>query len=558
MTWPIGPERASKLGARKQTLAPAALTAAVLVAAVLSGSRGDPPTERGPEPRPVTQRRDHPMFGLDGSRNQVNVIDRGIPTEWNVDAPTRNVKWAAALGSRAYGGVVVAGGKVFAGTNNARPRNPRDRRPNPDPEQPPLPIDMGVMMCFDEQTGRFLWQAVHEKLETGQVNDWPMEGIPSMPAVEGNRLYYVSNRCELICADTEGFLDGKNDGVQDEKYQTKIDADIVWRLDMIGQLGVFPHNLAICSPLIVDDVVFVTTANGVDEGHVNIPAPNAPSFLAVHKKTGKVVWQSNLPGKNIMHGQWSNPTYGEAAGVKQVIFAGGDGWLYAFDPPTGKLLWKFDCNPKGAEHTLGGRGTKSDFIATPVVYDGRVYIGTGQDPEHYDGVGHLWCIDLARAVQKGKVNKDNDVSPVDNDFDPESDRNRERSALAWHFGGLDFRPNKKRDFIFGRTMSTCAIHDGLVYVSELAGYMNCLDARTGQRYWHHDLKADVWGSVYYVDGKVYVPTDWGDVFVFAHGKTKKLLTMFEMDRPMKGSVVAVNGVLFVKTEQVLYAIQADK
>src|SRR5262245_773372 len=105
-----------------------------------------------------------------------------------------------------------------------------------------------------------------------------------MPAVEGNRLYYVSNRCEWTCADTEGFRDGKNDGVRDEKRTGQTDADIVWRLDMVKELGVFPHNWSVCSPLVVGDLVFVVTGNGVDEDHINIPAPRAPSFLAVNKR----------------------------------------------------------------------------------------------------------------------------------------------------------------------------------------------------------------------------------------------------------------------------------
>jgi outer membrane protein assembly factor BamB len=364
-----------------------AAVAGIALAAALAG--GKDRAEPGPTPREIAPRERHnwPMFGGNPSRNQVNLVETGLPAEWQTTEPTKNVKWAAALGSRAYGAVVVSGGKVFTGTNNERPRNPRDRiRRRLD--EPPVPLDRGILMCFDEATGRFLWQAVHDKLESGQVNDWPREGIPSMPAVEGNRLYYVSNRCELVCADTEGFRDG-NQGVRDEPYQTPIDADFIWRLDMMGELKVFPHNLAICAPLILGDLVYVVTANGVDENHINLPSPEAPSFLAVNKHTGKVVWQSNLPGKNIMHGQWSNPAYGEAGGVKQVIFPGGDGWLYGFDPPTGALLWKFDCNPKGAKYELGGRGEKSDFIGTPVVYEGRVYLGTGQDPEHTDGVGHL-------------------------------------------------------------------------------------------------------------------------------------------------------------------------
>ena len=40
-------------------------------------------------------------------------------------------------------------------------------------------------MCFDEATGQFLWQSVHDKLATGQVNDWPYEGVASTPTVDG-------------------------------------------------------------------------------------------------------------------------------------------------------------------------------------------------------------------------------------------------------------------------------------------------------------------------------------------------------------------------------------
>ena len=57
---------------------------------------------------------------------------------------------------------------------------------------------------------------------------------------------------------------------------------------MMGELGVFPHNLSVCSPLVVGDLVFVVTANGVDEKHIDIPRPQAPSFIAVNKKTGEV------------------------------------------------------------------------------------------------------------------------------------------------------------------------------------------------------------------------------------------------------------------------------
>jgi outer membrane protein assembly factor BamB len=476
-----------------------------------------------------------PMFGGNIHRNFVNTTDKNLPSEWSTEEGNfKNIKWAQDLGSKAYGGPVIADGKIFVGTNNEHPRNPK------------IKGDKGILLCFRESDGKFLWQSVHDKLPAGLVNDWPKEGICSSPVVEGKRLYYVSNRCELVCADTEGFLDGKNDGVQDEKYKDPTDADIVWRLDMIKDLHVFPHNLATCSPLLLGDVLYLITSNGVDEEHINIPSPKAPSFLAVYKNTGKPLWQSNLPGDKIMHGQWSNPAYAEVNGKPQVIFPGGDGWLYGLEPKTGEVIWKFDGNPKSSVYKLGGSGTKSDFLATPVVHDNKVYIGVGQDPEHDEGVGHLWCIDIT---------KQGDVSPVNDNFDPKAEVNK-NSALVWHYGG-PAPQGADRNYVFGRTLSTCSVHDGLVYVAELSGYFHCLDAKTGQKYWDHNVEAAVWSSPYWVDGKIYLGNDDGKIFVFKHGKTKGEPAVVDMNsKYVRATPVVANGVMYViaETKTRLYAI----
>ncbi len=191
-----------------------------------------------------------------------------MPIEWSVEEGSKDVKWAADLGSKAYGGPVIAGGKVFVGTNNMKPR---DKKYTKDGQ----PIDMGVIMAFDEPDGKFLWQNAYFKLAAGRVQDWPREGICSTPIVEGDRMYYVDNRCEVVCADCAS---GKE----------------IWKLDMIKDLGVFPHNLAVCSPLVVGNHLFVVTSNGVDEGHINVPAPKAPSFIKLDKTNGKVLWQGQL------------------------------------------------------------------------------------------------------------------------------------------------------------------------------------------------------------------------------------------------------------------------
>ncbi len=493
-----------------------------------------------------------PMFGGTPSRNMVNLADKNPPTAWNVTA-NENVLWSAKLGSRAYGGPTVSGGKIFVGTNNNSPRNPRDTRKRKDGKVEPL--DKGVLMCFDEATGKFLWQHVNDKLEIGMVCDWPNEGVCSTPTVEGNRVYYVSNRCEINCLDANGLADG-NQGATDEHYKDSTDADVIWRYSMMKEQNVFPHNMSACCPLIVGDTLFVVTGNGVDEGHINLPSPDAPSFLALDKHTGKLLWRDNSPGKSIMHGQWSNPTLLVVNGKQQILFPGGDGWLRALDPKDGKVIWKFDANPKTSKYDLGGKGTRSDFIATPVFYDGKVYIGTGQDPEHFEGVGHLWCID---PTKKGDVSPD--LVTEDN---PEPAKRKTKanpnSAVVWHFGGPETNPQAAgRDYVFGRTMSTCAAHDGLVYACDLSGFMHCLDAKTGHLYWRHDMKGAVWGSPMWIDGKVYIGTEDGDVNIFTAGKTFQEPLKVEMEhQTIKSTPVMANGVLYVMTETNLFAIKAKK
>jgi len=534
----------------RRWLAAAGSSAVILTLAAITMLQISPrsPLGNALEAQEKDKRRDWPLFGGTVQRNLVNLVEKGLPTDWVTVPPVpdpgsdrnkawKNVKWSVELGSKAYGGPTVGAGKIFIGTNNQNPRN----------KDPKYLGDRGIIMCFNEADGRFLWQLVHDKLPAGRVNDWPEEGICSAPVIEGDRIYYVSNRCEVICATTHGLAAG-NVGVKDEVYTSKLDGDIVWRLDMIGQLGVFPHNLATCSPLIVGDTLFVITSNGVDEGHINIPAPNAPSFLAIDKKTGKVKWSDKSPGKQIMHGQWSNPVYAEPNGKPQIIFPGGDGWLYAFDPREGTLIWKFDCNPKGSKYVLGGKGTRNDFVCTPVVWDNKLYIGVGQDPEHKKGVGHMWCIDIT----KTPTNKDKDLSPYSDpkdpapQFDPKDPRNKD-SGLVWHFGGAAPEDYDK-EYYFGRTLTTCAVHEGLCYTADFDGSVYCFDAYTGQKYWEHDMGAETWSSPYLVDGHIYIGNEKGEMLVFRPGKKKQLVNTIKMRGKIRATPIAVNGVLYVVTE----------
>ena len=88
-----------------------------------------------------------------------------------------------------------------------------------------------------------------------------------------------------------------------------------------------------------------------------------------------------------------------------------------------------------------------------------------------------------------------------------------------------------------------------MYLSEEPGYLHCFDAKTGQHYWEDDLKAPIWGSPYYADGKVYLGVEDGDVSVYEHGKKLKRLNKIEMGEGMHSTPVVANGVLYIATSE---------
>jgi outer membrane protein assembly factor BamB len=161
------------------------------------------------------------------------------------------------------------------------------------------------------------------------------------------------------------------------------------------------------------------------------------------------------------------------------------------------------------------------------------------------------------------MTKKGDVSPelvTDNTVFPPKTKPNPDSAVVWHYGGsiTDPKERKKlqRNYYFGRTMSTCAIHEDILYVADLSGWLYCLDANKGNVHWTHNTNAFTWSSPYYADGKVYLGNDSGTVFVFQHGKAKKLLEENDMGGRVRATPVAANGVLYVMTENKLYAIKA--
>jgi outer membrane protein assembly factor BamB len=509
--------------------------------------------------------KDWPQWGGCDSRNMVS-DETGLPDSFEpgkkapngegIDpATTRNVKWTARLGSAAYGNPTVSGGKVFVGTDDLTVgEDPRFHR-----------TKGGLVKCFDEATGKLLWQLV-----VPQRKGAPKEmlfghqflGVCSSPTVEGDRVYVVSCAAEVLCLDADGQADG-NDGPYTDEGQYMAgsdkppvelcdrDADIVWRYDLIDELGIRVHDASSCSVLIHGDLIYLSTSNGVNPAHDKVLAPQAPAFIALDKRTGKLAAKENVGlSSRLFHCQWSSPSLADVAGKKLIFLGGGDGVCYAFEalaeapqsPVDLKKVWSYDCNPpeyklrdgKPIPYYAGDKRKRdspnkndglyvgpSQIIATPVCHAGRVYVAIGQDPAHGRGKGLLHCID---ATQTGDITQ---------------------TGKVWSYDGLD------------RSLATATIADGLVYIADVAGRIHCLDADTGHCYWVHETGNETWGGALVADGKLYIGTK-AQFLIMAAGREAKVLSEVHLGSPAYSTPIVANGVVYVASQRYLWAVAKDQ
>ncbi len=476
---------------------------------------------------PLTgQAGDQAQFGQAWSRNMVSA-ETGLPSSFD-PATGRNVLWKIPLGTETHGTPVVAGGRIYIGTNNGNPRDPR------------LKGDRGVLLCLDEKDGHLLWQLAVPKLTEDKYMDWPNMGHCSPVSVEGDRVYTVSNRGEVLCLDAKGMANGNDGPFKDEAALATIEgekpvepgdqaADIIWRSDLREVAKIWPHDSAHSSVLIDGDLIWLNTGNGVDNTHRLIRRPHAPSLVVLDKKTGRLIAQdAEEIGPKIFHCTWSAPSLATLGGKKQILFAGGDGVVYSFEPPEPgpevkslKLLWKYDPDPTGPKefvhkYTQNKQEGPSNIYGMPVVKDGRLYIAAGGDI--FWGKHKCWlkCVDpMAEGGPKE----------------------------VWS------QP------LHGHVMTTASVADGLVTIADVGRNISCFDAATGAPLWTQDGHADFWGSPVTADGKVFLADRKGWVTILAAGREKKLLAEIDLRSPMSATPVMANGTVYFATMKELWAVR---
>jgi len=501
---------------------------------------------------------DWPMLGRDGTRNAVSP-EKNSPMFWQIgeDAttsdkkgrvlkPSKNVKWKADLGTGVYASPVISDGLVWIGANRHGLKGE---------------ADAALLRCFRERDGQLLYEYVSPRLES-RYEDPPWWGLLSSPSIDGDQLWFFTNRCETVCLDLGPLKRGTGE------------PEVLWKTDLkelgiqLRPLWMWPARL--CSPSQpYEGRVYVTVPNGVnvfagDRGS----APDAPSLVCLDRDTGEVVWTDNSPASNVLFSEFSSPLVANIGGRGQVIVAQGDGWVRSFEPASGALIWEFDGNLK-ASSFIDHRGTRNYFLTTPVLYEERIYIGNGREVQDGEGPGRLVCIDPT---------KNGDISSelaVDRDGNPLPHRRIQavdakkgeraianpNSGLVWEYTKLDRNGDGEIDFTeeFHRSFSNVAIKDGLLIAVDHVGVVHSLDAATGKVHWTHDCEAYVCGSPLIVDDKVYVADEDGEVAIFRlAAEAHEPLREIEFDSSIYSSPVFANGTLYVANRNTLFAIASEE
>jgi outer membrane protein assembly factor BamB len=407
------------------------------------------------------------------------------------------------------------------------------------------------LYCVEQATGKLIWQMASPRYFEGvepplHFDQWGC-GICSGPVVDGNRVYVVGNRGEILCLDVDGQANGNDGPFKDEQAYMGItnvpgnepratDGDIIWKHNLLAESGVAPHDVCGSTLLLQGDYIYACTSNGLDDRHDQIPRPLAPSLIVLDKTTGRLVaTDAEHIGERLLHCHWSSPSGGRVNGKPLIFFGGGDGVLYAFQPPSAsqasavqtlKKFWAYDCNPPEyrqrdgkalpySTHIKNRPDGPSEIIGIPVYHQGRVYVAIGQSPLHGNGRGCLSCVDAGTG------------------------------AKVW------------ASELVERTLATATIADGLLYIPDCTGNLHCFDVETGDRHWVHPLGAKTWGaSAFVADDKVYIGTEANVFWVLQAGKTLRVLSKSRL-QTVPITPIAASGVLYIPTQNKLTALAAQ-
>ena len=331
-----------------------------------------------------------------------------------------------------------------------------------------------ALIAFDRADGKKLWQ---QEVSCAVAETTHRQNPPcsASPVTDGDTVYAYFASAGVLACDRAGKK--------------------LWHRDLGPVLHKWGNS---SSPIIYQDLLIV------------FHGPGEPTFLtALDRTTGKTVWKQEEKAINSpVFGCWSTPVVVRVGGRDELILplpgdrVGGEGEFKAYNPATGKELWR--C-----------KGLGTEIYAMPVVSaTGDMVVGI---------CGHNGPLMAVRTGGSGDV-------------------------TATHRLWRTTEKNPQR-------VGSAVLHEGRLYLADAPGTIECLNAKTGEVHWKERLGGNLWGSLLLADGKLYVTSLEGETFVLAAGPKFQLLARNDLKEPIYAAPAVSDGELFLRTYQHLYCIK---
>jgi outer membrane protein assembly factor BamB len=385
----------------------------------------------------------------------------GLPLRWS---ETNNVKWKIETPHRGYSTPVVLGGQVWLTTATVDGHD-------------------FFALGIDAETGkiRFNEKLFHSENPESLGNGASMNcyATPS-PAIEPGRVYVHFGSFGTACLDT---ATGK----------------VLWKRDDLR----CRHYRGPASSLVLFENLVILTMDGVDVQY----------HAALDKQTGQTVWKTdrsvvwndeNVPGQMARDGDLrkahSTPLIVTVAGKLQMFSVGAKA-AYAYDPRTGREIWKVQYN----DWSVAPR---------PLFDRGLAYIVTGLNRKE------LWAV---------KTDGQGDVTDT---------------GVVWKL--------KTR---VGKYASPILV-DGLIYTAADESFVTCLEAATGQTVWTERVGGKYAASPVYADGRIYLFDQGGTTTVLKPGRTLEVLATNALAGGFMASPAVSGKAFYLRTKTHLYRIES--